>query len=231
MRRFRTFVVPAIGLGALVAGIFIGTSGPAIAASVREVLVVNDASQPVPVVAQGITPVSGTVSAAQSGAWTVAISGTPGVVVTNPVKIDPTGNTVTVGNLPTDSQGRLKTVRLGTLTQVSGPFTVLAISGAPVGPRVDTTSCHSVLALVSIDTSGTLPPLNPLDLRLELFEPSGLIVGRVTGTIVNDSVFQGTAAEFVVNGAPVVPPVSQLEYQNHNNVNIKVKGIWLYCAP
>jgi hypothetical protein len=151
-------------------------------------------------------------------------------VVTNAIKIDPAGNTVTVGNLPTDSQGRLKTVRLGTLTQVSGAFTIVAISGAAIGPRVDTTSCHSVLALVSIDTSGTLPPLNPLDLRLEMFEPGGNIVGRVTGTIVNDTVFQGTAAEFVVNGQPVVPPVSQLEYQNHNAVNIKVNGIWLYCG-
>jgi hypothetical protein len=87
-----------------------------------------------------------------------------------------------------------------------------------------------VFAPVSIDTSGALPPLNPLDLRLELFEPGGKIVGRVTGTIVNDTVFQGTAAEFVVNSQPVVPPVSRLEYQNHNNVNIKVNGIWLYCG-
>jgi hypothetical protein len=160
----------------------------------------------------------------------VGISGTPGVVVNNAIKIDPAGNTVTVGNLPTDSQGRLKTVRLGTLTQVSGAFTIVAISGAAIGPRVDTTSCHSVFAPVSIDTSGALPPLNPLDLRLELFEPGGKIVGRVTGTIVNDTVFQGTAAEFVVNSQPVVPPVSRLEYQNHNNVNIKVNGIWLYCG-
>lgn len=206
MRRLKNLVLPTVGLGTLVVGIFLGTSGPAIADSVREVLVVNTTSQPVPVAPQGTTTVTGS------------------------VKIDPAGNTVTVGNLPTDSQGRLKTVRLGTLTQVSGPFTIVAISGAPIGPRVDTTSCHSVLALVSIDTSGALPPLNPLDLRLEMFEPGGLIVGRVTGTIVNDTVFQGTAAEFVVNGVPVVPPVSQLEYQNHNSVNISVKGVWLYCG-
>ena len=231
MTRIRTFIAPAIGLGALVAGIVLGTSAPAIAGTIRDVLVVNTTAQPVPVAPQGTTTVAGNVSAQQSGSWTVGISGTPGVTVSNPIKIDPTGNTVTVGNLPTDSQGRLKTVRLGTLTQVSGPFTVLADSGAAIGPRVDTTSCHSVLGLVSIDTSGTLPPLNPLDLRLEMYEPGGLIVGRVTGTIVNDSVFQGTAAEFVVNGQPVVPPVSQLEYQNHNSVNINVKGIWLYCAP
>lgn len=207
MRKLRNFVVPIVGLGALVVGIFLGTSGPAIASSVREVLVVNDITQPVPVAPQGTTTVAGTVSAQQSGAWAV-----------------------NVGNLPTDSQGRLKTVRLGMLTQVSGPFTIVAVSGAAIGPRVDTTSCHSVLALVSIDTTGTLPPLNPLDLRLEMFEPGGNIVGRVTGTIVNDTVFQGTAAEFVVNGVPVVPPVSQLEYQNHNNVSIKVKGVWLYCG-
>jgi hypothetical protein len=206
MRRLRNLVLPTVGLGSLVVGIFVGTSGPAIAASVREVLVVNTTSQPVPVAPQGTTTVTGS------------------------VKIDPAGNTVTVGNLPTDSQGRLKTVRMGTLTQVSGPFTIVAISGAAIGPKVDTTSCHSVLALVSIDTSGALPPLNPLDLRLEMFEPGGLIVGRVTGTIVNDTVFQGTAAEFVVNGVPVVPPVSQLEYQNHNSVNINVKGVWLYCG-
>jgi len=197
MRSLSRVFAPAFGLGALVVGIFVGTSAPAIADSIREVLVVNTASQPVPVAPQGTTTVAGT---------------------------------VTVGNLPTDSQGRLKTVRLGTLTQVSGPFTILATSGAAIGPKVDTTSCHSVLALVSIDTSGALPPLNPLDLRLEMFEPGGLIVGRVTGTIVNDSVFQATAAEFVVNGAPVVPPVSQLEYQNHNSVNIRVNGVWLYCG-
>jgi len=231
MTRLKSFIAPAIGLGALVAGIVLGTSAPAIASSIRDVLVVNTTARPVPVAPQGTTAVAGTVSAQQSGSWTVGISGTPGVTVTNPIKIDPTGNTVTVGNLPTDSQGRLKTVRLGTLTQVSGPFTIVAISGASIGPRLDTTSCHSVLALVSIDTSGALPPLNPLDLRLEMFEPGGLIVGRVTGTIVNDTVFQGTAAEFVVNGQPVVPPVSQLEYQNHNSVNISVKGVWLYCAP
>jgi hypothetical protein len=222
-------MLPGVGLAALAAGIFLGTTAPAIAASIHDVLVVNDATRPVPVTPQGTTAVAGTVSALQSGAWTVGISGTPGVMVNNAIKIDPAGNTVTVGNLPTDSQGRLKTVRLGTLTQVSGPFTIVAISGAAIGPRVDTTSCHSVLALVSFDPTA-LPPLNPLDLRLELFEPSGNIVGRVTGTIVNDSVFQGTAAEFVVNGQPVAPPVSQLEYQNHNNVNIKVKGIWLYCG-
>jgi len=230
MRLLRNFVAPAVGLGALVVGVVLGTSGPAIADSAREVLVVNSTTQPVPVAPQGTTTVAGTVSAEQSGAWTVAISGTPAVAVTNAVKIDPAGNTVNVGNLPTDPQGRLKTVRLGTLTQVSGPVTILAISGAAIGPKVDTTSCHSVLALVSIDTSGTLPPLNPLDLRLEMFEPGGNIVGRVTGTIVNDTVFQGTAAEFVVNGVPVVPPVSQLEYQNHNSVNINVNGVWLYCG-
>jgi hypothetical protein len=206
MRRLKNLVLPTVGLGSLVVGIFLGTSGPAIADSVREVLVVNTTSQPVPVAPQGTTTVTGS------------------------VKIDPAGNTVTVGNLPTDSQGRLKTVRLGTLTKVAGPFTILADSGAAIGPKVDTTSCHSVLALVSIDTSGALPPLNPLDLRLEMYEPGGLIVGRVTGTIVNDTVFQGTAAEFVVNGVPVVPPVSQLEYQNHNSVNINVKGVWLYCG-
>jgi hypothetical protein len=230
MKRLRSFILPGVGLGALAAGIFLGTTAPAIAASIHEVLVVNDATKPVPVTLQGSTAVAGTVSAQQSGAWTVGISGTPGVLVNNAIKIDPAGNTVTVGNLPTDSQGRLKTVRLGTLTQVSGAFTIVAISGAAIGPRVDTTSCRSVLALVSIDTTGALPPLNPLDLRLEMFEPGGNIVGRVTGTIVNDSVFQGTAAEFVVNSAPVVPPVSQLEYQNHNNVNINVKGVWLYCG-
>src|SRR5260370_37163169 len=194
MKSLRRFMLPGVGLVALAAGIFLGTTAPAIAASIHDVLVVNDATRPV--------PVAGTVSALQSGAWTVGISGTPGVVVNNAIKIDPVGNTVTVGNLPTDSQGRLKTVRLGTLTQVSGAFTIVAISGAAIGPKVDTTSCHSVLALVSIDTSGTLPPLNPLDLRLEMFEPGGNIVGRVTGTIVNDTVFQGTAAEFVVNGQP-----------------------------
>ncbi len=230
MKRLRSFILPGVGLGALAAGLFLGTTAPAIAATVHDVLVVNDATKPVPVTLQGSTAIAGTVSAQQSGAWTVGISGTPGVLVNNAIKIDPAGNAVAVGNLPTDSDGRIKTVRLGTLTQVSGPFTILAVSGAGIGPRVDTTSCHSVLALVSIDTSGVLPPLNPLDLRLEMFEPGGLIVGRVTGTIVNDTVFQGTAAEFVVNSAPVVPPVSQLEYQNHNNVNIPVKGIWLYCG-
>jgi hypothetical protein len=230
MKRLRSFILPGVGLGALAAGLFLGTTAPAIAATVHDVLVVNDATKPVPVTLQGSTAIAGTVSAQQSGAWTVGISGTPGVLVNNAIKIDPAGNTVTVGNLPTDPQGRLKTVRLGTLTQVSGAFTIVATSGAAIGPKVDTTSCHSVLALVSIDTSGALPPLNPLDLRLEMFEPGGNIVGRVTGTIVNDTVFQGTAAEFVVNGAPVVPPVSQLEYQNHNAVNINVKGVWLYCA-
>jgi hypothetical protein len=228
--RIRRLILPAVGLGTLAAGIVLSSSSPAVAAAVRQVLVVNDTTQPVPVALQGTTAINGTVAAQQSGAWTVGISGTPGVTVNNAVKIDPSGNTVTVGNLPTDSQGRLKTIRLGTLTQVSGPFTIVAISGAAIGPRVDTTSCHSVLALVSIDTSGSLPPLNPLDLRLEMYEPGGKIVGRVTGTIVNDTVFQGTAAEFVVSGVPVVPPVSQLEYQNHNNVNIKVNGVWLYCG-
>ncbi len=231
MSRLTSFIAPAVGLGALVAGIVLGTSAPAMTQAIKDVLVVNTTAQPVPVAAQGTTSVAGTVSAQQSGSWTDGISGTPGVVVTNPVTLNPIGDSLNVGNLPTDSDGRLKTVRLGTLTQVSGPFTILAISGAAIGPKVDTTSCHSVLMLVSIDTSGgALPPLNPLDLRLEMFEPGGLIVGRVTGTIVNDTVFQGTAAEFVVNGAPVVPPVSQLEYQNHNSVNISVKGVWLYCA-
>src|SRR5260370_17184615 len=229
MKKLRRFMLPGVGLGVLAAGIFLGTTAPAIAASIKDVLVVNDATKPVPVTLQGTAAVGGTVSAQQSGAWTVGISGTPGVVVTNAIKIDPVGNTVTVGNRPTDSLGRLKTVRLGTLTQVSGAFTIVAISGAAIGPKVDTTSCHSVLALVSIDTT-VLPPLNPLDLRLEMFEPGRTIAPRLTRTISTYPLFQPPAADFVVNSQPVVPPGSQLEYQNHNTVDIKGNGIWLYCG-
>jgi len=48
MTRIRTFIAPAIGLGALVAGIVLGTSAPAIASTIRDVLVVNTTAQQSP---------------------------------------------------------------------------------------------------------------------------------------------------------------------------------------
>src|SRR5260370_39849178 len=100
MKKLRRCMLRGVGLGVLAAGIFLGTTAPAIAASIKDVLVVNDATKPVPVTLQGTTAVAGTVSALQSGAWPVGISGTPGVVANNAIKIDPVGTTVTVGHLP-----------------------------------------------------------------------------------------------------------------------------------
>jgi hypothetical protein len=58
------------------------------------VIVSNTTAQPVPTVAQGTTAVSGSVSAAQQGAWSVGITGTPSVTIAN-------APSVRVANAPT----------------------------------------------------------------------------------------------------------------------------------
>src|SRR5258708_40168353 len=99
MKRLRRFILPGVGLAALAAGIFLGTTAPAIAASIHDVLVVNDATKPVPVTPQGTTAVAGTVSALQSGDWTVGSSGTPGAVANNAINIDRRGSNSSERNL------------------------------------------------------------------------------------------------------------------------------------
>lgn len=86
MKSIRRFALPAVSLLAMLVGVLLATTGPAVAKQIQEVLVVNGTNRPVPVTAQGTTTVAGTVG------------------------IDSSANTVTVGNgtnhpVPVSAQG------------------------------------------------------------------------------------------------------------------------------
>ena len=84
--RFKHSLIALVGLAALA----LSAPAPARAQLLgpQKVVVTNTASNPVPTVAQGTTTVAGTVQAQQAGAWSVGL--------------DPSQNTVRVGNTEAD---------------------------------------------------------------------------------------------------------------------------------
>jgi hypothetical protein len=104
MNRFKNHLIAAAGL-ALLAGIgsIMNSLRPSVLQAAGGPTVTIDQSQlPLPI--QGSTTVSGTVSATQSGAWNVGITGTPNVNVVNTASVQlagtPTVNVTNQANAP-----------------------------------------------------------------------------------------------------------------------------------
>jgi hypothetical protein len=143
------------------------TEGAATSVQSVSAVVVNTASQPVPMQAIGTTTIAGQVSAAQGGAWsvnavqdgawTVGIAGTPSVTVVGPVTLQPGanvsatlapgGNTVEVGN----------TVQVAGSVGIAGTPTVAVSSLPPVTGSVGIVGTPSVALApgTSVAVAGT----------------------------------------------------------------------------
>jgi hypothetical protein len=83
MNRFKNHLIAVAVLSVLAIVGTVMSSHQAVAQGPADGLAVKIVS-PVPVPVTGLTTVSGTVAATQSGQWNVGISGTPNVNVTNP---------------------------------------------------------------------------------------------------------------------------------------------------
>jgi hypothetical protein len=84
MKTFRNYLRLAAAIGILSITLVLTTADltpllSAVPAPVAQVFVTNTSTDPVPTLAQGTTTVGGTVSAAQSGPWSVDINGMPNV--------------------------------------------------------------------------------------------------------------------------------------------------------
>jgi hypothetical protein len=142
MNVLKKSILASIGVVLLALTLALTNVAQAAAQALKDVVVVNTTSQPVPVVAQGTTAIKGTVGldpaantvkldpatntvrAQQSGTWNVGITNSS-VPVTGTVNV---GNqpTVTVGNQPPfafDANGNLKTA--GTVSQGRAASVVL----------------------------------------------------------------------------------------------------------
>lgn len=241
MHRSRLYALTGFGLAVLGVGL-IGLT-PAAADAIKEVLVVNSPSQPVPVQQQGPVTVSGSVTltapatvtisgtpdvnAHQAGAWNVGITGTP------TVKIDPTSNTVTISNFPTDSSGALRVVQRGRTLKV---FTNVDIPGSGtnegflVGPSIDTSDCRGLsLRVEYAPFSGGGSP--NVDAFWAWQESTSANSGQRVGPAINASA--GQLFYYVVPGTsvPIVSPAGFPILQNKTTTALHVDNAFLYCAP
>ncbi len=148
MNVLKKSILASIGVVLLALTLALTNVAQAVAAAVKDVVVVNTTSNPVPVVAQGTTAIKGTVGldpaantvkldaaantvrAQQSGTWNVGAqqNGTWNVGITN--SSVPVSGTVNVGNQPAfafDANGNLKTI--GSVGQGRAAAVVLNTSG------------------------------------------------------------------------------------------------------
>ncbi len=138
MNVLKKSILASIGVVLLALTLALTNVAQAVAAAVKDVVVVNTTSNPVPVVAQGTTAIKGTVGldpaantvkldaaantvrAQQSGTWNVGITNSS----------VPVSGTVNVGNQPAfafDANGNLKTI--GSVGQGRAAAVVLNTSG------------------------------------------------------------------------------------------------------
>jgi hypothetical protein len=127
-------------------------------------------STPIAPTASNAAPTSNTVAATQSGPWTVGISGTPSVSLAPGASVaatlDPSGNTVQVGNTVNVALANTPTVNVGTLPPVTGTVAVTSMPSVtiansstapiPIVPTASTKSLGSADPLITgSGTSGT----------------------------------------------------------------------------
>lgn len=230
MRRSSAYVLGGVGLLTITV-VLIGLT-PAAAAAVKEVLVVNTTSEPVPVQQQGPLTVQGTI--ALSGITTVVVSGTPDVNAhqSGTWNVGITGTpTVTVSNLPIDS-GAVRVVQRGRTVKV---FTNVDIPGSGTnggfltGPSVDTSDCRGLSLRVEYSpfTGGGSPNVDAFWAWQESTSASS---GQRTGPAINASF--GQLFYFVVPGTdmPITAPAGFVQLQNKTTTAFHVENAFLYCS-
>ena len=230
MRRSSAYVLGGVGLLTITV-VLIGLT-PAAAAAVKEVLVVNPTSQPVPVQQQGPLTVQGTIGL--SGITTVVVSGTPDVNAhqSGTWNVGITGTpTVTVSNLPIDS-GAVRVVQRGRTVKV---FTNVDIPGSGTnggfltGPSVDTSDCRGLSLRVEYSpfTGGGNPNVDAFWAWQESTSASS---GQRVGPAINASF--GQLFYFVVPGTdmPIVAPAGFVQLQNKTTTAFHVENAFLYCS-
>ena len=240
MQRSRLFILAGFAITVVAVGL-IGLT-PAAADAIKEVLVVNSPSQPVPVQQQGPVTVSGSVTlsspatvmisgtpdvnAHQAGSWNVGITGTP------TVKIDPTSNTVTISNLPTDSSGALRVVQRGRTVKV---FTNVDIPGSGtnegflVGASLDTSDCRGLsLRVEYAPFSGGGNP--SVDAFWAWQESTSANSGQRVGPAINASFGQLFYYEVPGTSMPLVAPAGFPILQNKTTTALHVDNAFLYCG-
>lgn len=232
MRRTKALVVISIGLLA-VAVTLIGMT-PGAAETIKDVMVVNPTSSPVPVAQQGPVTVQGAitlvgptdVNAHQAGVWNVGINGTP------TVKIDPSSNVVTISNLPTDSSGAVRVVQRGRTMRI---FANVDIPGSGTNggflssQSVDTSDCRGLsLRVEYAPGSGGGSPA--VDAFWAWQESTSANSGQRTGPAINASF--GQLFYYVVPGTdmPLVAPAGFAILQNKTTTALHIDNAFLYCS-
>lgn len=132
MTLFKKSIVASIGVLLLALTLALTGAAQAAAQAVKDVVVVNTTSQPVPVVAQGTTAIKGTVGLDPAANTVKLDQANNGVRITNSSL--PVTGTVNVGNQPPfafDANGNLKTVGT-TASQGRAAAVVINVGSRPV---------------------------------------------------------------------------------------------------